>query len=372
MWLVGEIFYVNKVENVKKFFSMLGAVINIESELKLIPRLVPAPLWHISLRNLSKIDPRFAKIWSDDPKYVEVLSKLSKWWKKLRREGVCPICGIDLVHEIDEVWEYEVKGNHGVAKLKDLQPICGKCHLVRHLGFAKVMGRYSEAISWLMKVNNISKREAERVSDAAFMQWEQLSRIEKWNFDLSKLGINFKEVEEFMNIMVEQKNFFIYGGFVWFRCGEQRQSDSKKLLTFTDSDYRQLIEKARELGLNVLEKELRFAISIAKSEVCILTGKWMIFLPTLDALSLFKKIGHIAKETSIIGGKIPITPGEEQKVIIIYTKNFLDIENVYEVANLLRDVGVRETMYYKPDLFTFAGIYSGHPKFRPYIYVSKK
>jgi len=62
----------------------------------------------------------------------------------------------------------------------------------------------------------------------------------------------------------------------------------------------------------------------------------------------------------------------KRKVPIFYTQNFLDIGDVCKALRWLRNIGVDVTPYYKPDLFTYLGIYAGDKQYKPYIYVSQQ
>ena len=65
---------------------------------------------------------------------------------------------------------------------------------------------------------------------------------------------------------------------------------------------------------------------------------------------------------TIIGMKVATTPGKDghSRVICVYTKNFLDKEDVMNVHAQLRHLGCTETIYYKPDIYTTYGIYASN------------
>ncbi|HDI74684.1 MAG TPA: DUF1917 domain-containing protein [Thermoprotei archaeon] len=109
-----------------------------------------------------------------------------------------------------------------------------------------------------------------------------------------------------------------------------------------------------------------------------LTGKWMVFVPTnlyprifrymLDALEK-AKLAYSAKITSRkeeygSRGELPI---------IIYVPISFATHYIVEVAEVMKSVldefYVIKKIFFKPDLFTEKGVYSGKANHKSYIYV---
>ncbi len=62
---------------------------------------------------------------------------------------------------------------------------------------------------------------------------------------------------------------------------------------------------------------------------------------------------------------------EPRHVICVYNENFTDNAEVRELESRLRAIGIRCTMQYKPDVFTYLGVYRGNEwNLRPVMYVS--
>ena len=193
------------------------------------------------------------------------------------------------------------------------------------------------------------------------------------------LGEDFKVIEDLTNSMVKSSLYVIDKGFVWAAkhgCKDYELDLNKTIKSVHEID--RLIEKAEKYGIRVMRRELEFITSVLLSKVKKdrgmldllrkhLIGKWMIFLPTMETVSLFKRIAESIDKSPAKGAKTPIRR-ENRKVVIIYTKNFLDIENVYEVLQWLKSLNAKGILYYKPDLFTQWGIYRGHKRYKPYIY----
>jgi 5-methylcytosine-specific restriction endonuclease McrA len=96
----------------------------------------------------------------------------------------CEICGnIGQQHPVEchEIWKYT--SDHKQV-LKGFIALCPSCHMVKHIGFAKVRGLYDEAINHLAKVNNISNKEARNYTNECFLIWENRSQYQ-WKLDIS-------------------------------------------------------------------------------------------------------------------------------------------------------------------------------------------
>ncbi|XP_071961843.1 UPF0696 protein C11orf68-like isoform X2 [Antedon mediterranea] len=106
------------------------------------------------------------------------------------------------------------------------------------------------------------------------------------------------------------------------------------------------------------------------------SGKWMIF-PKRDYVDHIW--GKIAEAT--VSGKLgegatmakvaPVGDNEESSYIAVYTPDYRNKAQVYEVERKLRDIGIKGTMKYKPDINTKTGVYRhNNYKMRPSIYVT--
>lgn len=137
------------------------------TELKLTIELVPKTSWYNNVR--------------------AVLTTTR--WNALRSAvcdaayNVCQICGAE-GRDCHEIWRYNLKT--GVQKLAGMLCLCPDCHMVKHIGLAKVKGKYDEALKHLMKINKLKKRQAEEYVDEAFKLWRERSKNE-WTLDLSLL-----------------------------------------------------------------------------------------------------------------------------------------------------------------------------------------
>ncbi len=72
--------------------------------------------------------------------------------------------------------------------------LCPNCHMVKHIGYAQVSGKFDQALKHLMKINKFKKLEATKFVSDAFLKWEERSKKE-WTVDISHLeeyGIHIK------------------------------------------------------------------------------------------------------------------------------------------------------------------------------------
>ena len=70
---------------------------------KLCPRLVPTPLWRLSLARVARMAPQAAlAIYDSCPEIVE---RMHHYWINLDRSSRCKVCG-EPGSEIDEDWLY--------------------------------------------------------------------------------------------------------------------------------------------------------------------------------------------------------------------------------------------------------------------------
>ena len=116
-----------------------------------------------------------------------------KQWDEIRSRiysesyYVCQICGgVGNKHPVEahEVWSYDEI--NFIQKLEDIISLCPNCHMVKHFGLAEVQGKREKALQHLMKINKISRKQAEDYINLEFAIWASRS-AKKWTLDISKL-----------------------------------------------------------------------------------------------------------------------------------------------------------------------------------------
>lgn len=149
--------------------------------LKLTIELVPSSSWFNNVR--------------------AVLSKAQ--WDVLRKKvyseayDTCQICGgIGPKHPVEchEIWHYD--DTKLIQKLEGMIALCPNCHMVKHIGLAGIQNRGEQALKHLMKVNQMTKKKAEKYILQAFEVWGRRSS-QNWKLDLSHLkeyGIDVRAI----------------------------------------------------------------------------------------------------------------------------------------------------------------------------------
>ena len=110
-------------------------------------------------------------------------------WNKLRHQTytaanhTCQICGAkNTTLHCHETWSYNTQTH--TQKLEGLIALCPNCHEVKHIGLAKMRGRYTHAITHMCLVNNMTLTEAQHAITHAWTTWHKHNQI-TWTLDTS-------------------------------------------------------------------------------------------------------------------------------------------------------------------------------------------
>ena len=154
-------------------------------KLKLTIELVPKSCWFSNVRS----------------------SVTKKQWDAIKSTvstkayNVCEICGgVGPKHPVEchEIWNYNDK--KFIQKLIGMVALCPDCHMVKHMGLARVQGREVKATKHFMKVNSLSYQEANDIIDEAFVVWLERSN-KTWILDITHLeeyGIDSKNIRKIL------------------------------------------------------------------------------------------------------------------------------------------------------------------------------
>jgi hypothetical protein len=89
------------------------------------------------------------------------------------------------------------------------------------------------------------------------------------------------------------------------------------------------------------------------------SGKWMLFPRCGQAVPAWRIVAQAGRDGQIWLAKISPVATRGSHVICVYTPDFTDRTDVETVAQRLDSLGlVERAVYYKPDIFTYAGIYN--------------
>ena len=393
---------------------------------RLCPRLIPSPLWGISLARLARADPEVicgVAYSSNDNTCVVIVNEFRKWWFSLPRDH-CRVCDSP-ASEVDEDWRYCIEDGTGIAVLERLVPLCEKCHLAKHLGYASIHGKGREALEHLARVNDVDIEVARRAAREAFGVHSALSRIEKWRIVLKGLTGLPKDatevIENILNFMAD--NGYSFDGYrlCYYAREEQEERLEEKALVESEellrralgihdkplsevvdvvredplarlTVVRELEEMLNRYGIKVLQRETEAALKrirvvntvsgSGKARQALDTsttlGKWMVFVPSKLRGAVLRRVvdelkkRHLDYIAETVGVKK--TDRDEQPVIA-YVPSFLAVNIVRGVAEVMLEVidefKIDKLVMFKPDTFTYAGIYSDTVKgMKSYIYMT--
>ena len=233
---------------------------------KLCPRLVPSPLWGLSLANIARMAPQAALAVCDS--CPETVERVYRYWTALNRSGKCEVCG-DPGNELDEEWLYcifDERGNlvrdlgernplpgetrryQGIAYLRGLKLLCEKCHLAKHQGYALVHRREQEALKHLARIHQLHLDEAKNLVGEAFFIHHQLSKIHNWTIKIGKLiGLDEElrgKVETLLNTMY-RKGFSVAGGWLYYQYPKYYEEVEPRIIRETIAILSEVSKRAR-------------------------------------------------------------------------------------------------------------------------------
>jgi hypothetical protein len=141
---------------------------------KLSVELVPASAWYTNVRsNVSRAE------W-----------EICKKWARAQSNDTCAACGTKPKRlDCHEVWSYD--DTELIQRLDTLVSLCQRCHEVKHIGRASVMGNLERALVHLATVNDWPIEAAGTYVEWAF-ELHAYRSSEHWSLDISfleRLGI---------------------------------------------------------------------------------------------------------------------------------------------------------------------------------------
>jgi len=104
-------------------------------------------------------------------------------------------------------------------------------------------------------------------------------------------------------------------------------------------------------------------IDLEALSIPLLSGKWNVFRSPSEVDSLWSDVVKRVEEGDVYQAKVSTARGRDEEggdehVVVVYTPNYFDEEDVFRVRDVLRDeCGVDERIYYKPDWYTANSIY---------------
>jgi hypothetical protein len=103
------------------------------------------------------------------------------------------------------------------------------------------------------------------------------------------------------------------------------------------------------------------AIDKLAKETGLVIGKWLLYVSTAQIDEVWKKVAASTFKGELgIDAKVstPLQAASSDKYLTcVYTKNYLDLDDVNRVRERLRQLGFLARLYYKPDIYTYLNIY---------------
>lgn len=152
---------------------ILILILKSNNKLKLLPELIPYSMHYKNVRAVLT-DTEWRTL-------AKVIYKNSNFR--------CDICNRKGRIECHEIWSFNDKKL--IQKLTGLTSLCHECHQVKHIGLARKMGFFGNALEHMSKVNGITEGKAKKYIEYAEMSVK--NRKEEYNLDLTYLN-NFRNI----------------------------------------------------------------------------------------------------------------------------------------------------------------------------------
>lgn len=145
-----------------------------------------------------------------------------------RANHVCEVCGGQgSQHSVQchEEWAYDDERN--VQRLERFIALCPDCHLVKHIGRARNIGRGPWARAHLARINGWTRAEVQRYIDAAFTQWRERSDY-NWTLDLDRLREYGVDPDSLIKRSAEERTSQAATGIAAIQASEQAADASAR------------------------------------------------------------------------------------------------------------------------------------------------
>ncbi|KAI4650973.1 hypothetical protein J4E93_003331 [Alternaria ventricosa] len=104
-------------------------------------------------------------------------------------------------------------------------------------------------------------------------------------------------------------------------------------------------------------KALQERISDLAKDTHVMSGKWMLFPKAVEVARVWKQVvANVIDNRLGCTCKVATDDGKDERLICVYTNDFLDADDVLRVLHELETMGlinVGRTIYYKPDAYTY-------------------
>lgn len=95
----------------------------------------------------------------------------------------------------------------------------------------------------------------------------------------------------------------------------------------------------------------------------ILSGKWLVFVSQAQVDAVWSRVAS-ATHAGTLGTSAKVSPRSDDSnghVICVFTRDYTDASDVNKVRDGLRRLRLRDTIGYKPDVYTYCHVYQDNP-----------
>lgn len=162
---------------------------------------------------------------------------------------------------------------------------------------------------------------------------------------------------------------------------DTKRANDKNIGTLHISKYHNLLDDLERTiqstngDLSLARKECTNAIMrLAKQDGCVV-GKWLVFSSSNETDALWERIA-VATASGRLGFSSKVSPcgNNNQAVICVYVYDSTDQQEVQRIGKVLtHEMGIKGVLRFKPDIYTYIGIYGGNAwGLSPTLYTTKK
>lgn len=158
----------------------------------------------------------------------------------------------------------------------------------------------------------------------------------------------------------------VKSGAEWLRKNALEYAKSGKMFPRDIyADKLILPQSEPEIALHRIDLEtIKTVNQMGQKGYPLLFGKWLIYVSrskvdqVWENLSLNIETGKLPHDAKVATAKTnPHATEKEKHVICVYTPNYLFRDDVRQCRLLLKQLGFEAKLYYKPDVFTYRGMY---------------
>jgi len=167
------------------------------------------------------------------------------------------------------------------------------------------------------------------------------------------------------NLPTKVRNTPWVHAFSFARKKERKYEEAdEKLASAITSMTARISEDKTTIVLDVNRKAVSIPVNVETLDELarktgILAGKWLIYRGSSEIDDTWKTIARrtFSGELGTSAKAATAMQSKGRHVICVYTYDYLDLEDVMNVRERLKKLGLTDKLCYKPDIYTYLGIY---------------